>query len=164
MIDGKMLAVVTKTKSKQACCICEATPKVFNNLTNIDTRFKPKPGTLNYGLSRRGQLFKDLAAKRKVELQKRFSERMNLRVDLTSTKGTGNSNNGNVCRVAFSKPEELSKILDLDEELVKRVRTILVALSCQLPLDPELFEEFCLETACFYVKTLPLVADAKQRP
>ncbi|KAG4066296.1 hypothetical protein HA402_000520 [Bradysia odoriphaga] len=177
MIDGKMLAVATKTKSKQACCICEATPKAFNNLTNIDTRFKPKPGTLNYGLSvlhlwircfewllhlsyrkdfekwqRRGPLFKDLAAKRKVELQKRFSERMNLRVDFPSTKGTGNSNNGNVCRVAFSKPEELSKILDLHEELVMRVRTILVALSCQLPLDPELFEEFCLETARFYVK------------
>lgn len=177
MIDGKTLAVVTKTKSKQSCCICKATPKEFNNLDNMDIRFKPEEGTLNYGLSvlhlwirsfewllhlsyrikiekwqLRGAILKGIAKKRKEKLQERFFEQMGLRVDFPSTTGSGNSNSGNVSRTAFSKPEKLSKILEVDEQLIKNVRIILIALSCQLPLNIELFDKFCKETAHHYVK------------
>lgn len=51
MIDGKVLQVITKTKSNQTCCVCKATPTQFNKLHNVSTRFKPVEGTLNFGIS-----------------------------------------------------------------------------------------------------------------
>lgn len=177
MIDGKVLAVKTNTKSKQNCCVCGATPKQFNNLLNKEIRFKPKEGSLNYGLSVlhlwirsfewllhvsyritfqkwqiRGPQLKAEAKDRKKLLQNRFLEKMFLRVDFPSTKGSGNTNNGNVCRKAFSDPGLLSEILELDKDLINRVRIILIALACQFPLDAELFDEFCSQTAEHYVK------------
>lgn len=176
MLDGKTLATVTGTKSKQTCCVCKATPKQFNNLENKEIRFKPKEGTLCYGLSvlhlwirffewllhlsyrvdiKKWQLRdardKEKAKERKHLLQQKFLDEMKLRVDFPSTKGTGNSNTGNVCRKAFSDPKTLLKILGVNEKLVKNVRIILIALSSQLPLDIDRFQEFCDETSERYV-------------
>lgn len=156
MIDGKTLATITNTKSKQSCSVCPATPKEFNNLDNMEIRFKSKEGSLNYGLSvlhlwircfewllhlsyrldvkkwqLRGRELKAIGKERKMLLQKRFIEKMAIRVDFPST--------GNVCRTAFSNPKLLSEILEVDENLIKNVRTILIALSCQLPLNVERF-------------------------
>lgn len=156
MIDGKVLAAATKTKSTMRCCICHATSKDFNNLDNLDL-FKPKEGTLSYGLSvlhlwirsfewllhlsyrknigqwqLRGPELKAKGKERKKILQERFLKLMSLRVDFPPKKGAGNSNNGNVSRSAFAKPELLSEILELDEHLIENVRIILIALSCQL--------------------------------
>lgn len=178
MIDGKVLSVITNTASTLRCWICKATSKQFNNLTDIKRRFKPEPGTLMHGMSvlhlwirafehllhlsyrrdfcewqLRGTDRKAKALQRKLELQTAFLEKMNIRVAFPSTKGTGNSNNGNVCRVAFSDPDKLADILQLKEKnFVKRMRVILIALSCQLPLDEELFQEFCMQTAELYVE------------
>lgn len=176
MIDGKVLAVITHTKSKQSCCICKANPKDFNNLENLAFRFKPQDNTLNYGLSvlhlwirgfewllhisyrlseekwqMRGAVLKMVVKKRKKELQLLFFEKMGLRVDFPSSTGSGNSNSGPVARAAFSKPELLAEILQLDVGLVKRISTMLIALSCQLPLDENLFAAFTDETARYYV-------------
>lgn len=176
MIDGKVLTVITETKSSQRCSICKALPKEFNNLKNIATRFKPQKDALNYGLSvlhlwirsfewllhisyrlsvkkwqMRGTILKNLMKKRKEELQARFFEKLSLRVDFPNSGGGGNTNNGPVARAAFSKPEVLAEVLELDENLIKRVSTILIALSCQLQLDVDLFATFCEETAHFYV-------------
>lgn len=176
MIDGKVLAVITHTKSKQSCCICKANPKDFNNLENLAFRFKPQDNTLNYGLSvlhlwirgfewllhisyrlseeklqMRGADLKMVVKKRKKELQLLFFEKMGLRVDFPSSTGSGNSNSGPVARAAFSKPELLAEILQLDVGLVKRISTMLIALSCQLPLDENLFAAFTDETARYYV-------------
>lgn len=85
-------------------------------------------------------------------MQQRFLAKMGLRVDFPSTKGTGNSNNGNVCRTAFSKPDDLADILELDKYLIQRVRIILIALSCQLPLDADRFHDYCMETARHYTR------------
>lgn len=145
MIDGKTRATITNTKSKQRCTVCKATPKEFNNLANMEIRFKPKEGTLKFGISvlhlwircfewllhlsyrikiekwqLRGPLLQAQAKKRKILLQKRFQKKMGIRVDYPSTGGCGNSNNGNVCRKAFSDPELLSKILGVDEGLIKK--------------------------------------------
>lgn len=52
LIDGKVLNILTGTKSCQLCPICGAGPKQF--MKNIDTSssiFKPKPGSLQYGMS-----------------------------------------------------------------------------------------------------------------
>lgn len=175
MIDGKTLTVITNTESNQRCCICRATPKEFNNLKNVSTRFKPNEGTLNFGLSvlhlwirsfewllhvsyrlsvkqwqMRGPLKSELK-KRKQELQIRFLEKMGLRVDFPNSGGSGNTNNGPLARSAFSKPDLLSEVLEIDETLIKKISTILIALSCQLPLDENKFAAFCDETANRYV-------------
>lgn len=176
MIDGKVLANITDTKSYQTCCICKANPKDFNNLSNMSTRFKPQEGTLKFGISplhlwirffetslhlsyrlpfQKPQLrgiFKVEAAQRKLVIQKRFFEKMGRRVDYPSVGGSGNSNSGPVARKAFSNPKVMAEILELDEDLIDRFHTILVALSCQLPLDVEKFSKFCEETATVYVQ------------
>jgi len=38
LIDGKVLNIITATKSMQSCPICHATPKLFNNISNIKER------------------------------------------------------------------------------------------------------------------------------
>lgn len=85
-------------------------------------------------------------------LQERFKDKIRLRVDFPSSGGSGNSNNGNVCRVAFSNPELLSEILELDANLIKNIRTILIALSCQLPLNIERFHAFWIATSHHYLE------------
>lgn len=57
-----------------------------------------------------------------------------------------------VTRTAFSKPELLSEILELDEDLIKRTRTILITLSCQLPINTEFLTEFCQQIARHYIR------------
>lgn len=176
MIDGKALAAITKTASKQRCCICGVTPSQVNKLDDTETRFKPKEGSLVYGMSvlhlwirafewllhvsyrrfigkwqLRGADLQKAGLARKNLLQDRFWQNMGIRVDYPSTGGTGNSNNGNVSRTAFEKPELLANILELDLHLIQNIRTILIALSCQLPLNVERFHEFCQETSRHYV-------------
>lgn len=176
MIDGKVFQVITRTKSSQACGICKATPTQFNDLTNLSVRFKPKEDTLNYGVSvlhlwirtfemllhvsyrlgikewqLRGAVKKNMAKERKVMLQKKFWEKMSLRVDFPSKRGSGNTNSGPVSRRAFSKPELLAEILALDVDIVKKFSTLLIALSCQLPLDIDIFPNFCDQLARLYV-------------
>lgn len=50
LLDGKVLNVLTGTKSCELCYICGAGPKQFMENTDINS-FKPKSGHLCYGLS-----------------------------------------------------------------------------------------------------------------
>ena len=52
LIDGKILNILTDTKSSQACPICGATPQKFINIKEFRSEeFTPKPKTLQYGIS-----------------------------------------------------------------------------------------------------------------
>lgn len=52
LIDGKVLNVLTETKSAQQCPICHAGPKEFRTIRNFDSpNFEPKTDALKYGLS-----------------------------------------------------------------------------------------------------------------
>lgn len=52
LIDGKVLNILTGTKSTQRCPICQALPSTFNNLGNIDTDvFMPEPSAMQHGIS-----------------------------------------------------------------------------------------------------------------
>jgi len=52
LIDGKVLNIITNTKSTQTCPICHATPKQFNDFSNRSrSTFMPDPKSLQYGLS-----------------------------------------------------------------------------------------------------------------
>ena len=53
IIDGKILNILTGTKSNQACPICGATPNDFVKVQEFKTAefFEPKPNTLQYGIT-----------------------------------------------------------------------------------------------------------------
>lgn len=52
LIDGKVLNIITNTKSMQTCPICHITPSMFNDLSNKDKGlFLPDPKSLQYSLS-----------------------------------------------------------------------------------------------------------------
>lgn len=52
LIDGKVLNVLTNTKSSQSCPICKATPKDFMTITDFKSqKFLAQNDTLKYGIS-----------------------------------------------------------------------------------------------------------------
>ena len=52
LIDGKILNILTDTKSSQACPICGATPQKFINIKEFRSKeFTPKPKTIRYRIS-----------------------------------------------------------------------------------------------------------------
>lgn len=106
MIDGKVLAVITHTKSYQTCPNCKSNPSDFNDLRNISTKFKPQENTLKYGIimlhlwirnfefllhlsyrlpskksQMQGEKAKEELKVRKLTIQKRLCETLGLRVD-----------------------------------------------------------------------------------
>ena len=120
IIDGKILNILTKTKSSLACPIFGATPQKFINIKESRSKeFTPKPKTLQYGTcplhswieffecilhisSRHGiekwqvrdenrQVFNE----REEEVQQRFWETMSLVVDKPKTYSSGSTNDGN---------------------------------------------------------------------
>lgn len=181
LIDGKILHIITGTASMQKCPLCGALPTQFNKIENITSdEFKPKEDSLKYGISPlhcwirclecvlhisyriplkvwqiRGAESKVIFNTRKREVQNRLWESMGLIVDQPKVGGNGTTNDGNTARRAFLQHEKFALALNIDEQLVKRLKTILIALSCQLPLDPDLFGNFCLETAEKYIGLYP---------
>jgi hypothetical protein len=90
-------------------------------------------------------------AERKKEIQDEFWNKMKLNVDKPRFGGSGNSTTENVCRKAFSDPLLLSTVLGLDFDLVQNFSTLLIAMSCQLPLNLESFAALALSTANIWV-------------
>ena len=178
LIDGKVLNILTGTKSNQACPICGSTPIQFRNITNFDEpAFCPKPNTLQYGISPlhswirffecilhisyrsdikkwqvRGEIEKQQLKEQKNEVQKKFWEKMHLHVDCPKSNGSGSTNDGNTARCAFNHVQLFSEITCVNLELIERFQIILIALTCQYPLDPTLFGSYCIQTAKHYMK------------
>nr|XP_018903645.1 PREDICTED: uncharacterized protein LOC109034777 isoform X2 [Bemisia tabaci] len=91
----------------------------------------------------------------KKRIQSLFWEKMSLRVDIPKSGGSGNTNSGNTARKAFSDPELFSEITNIDVRSIERLQTILIAISCKLPLNIELFKEYCHETGRLYMQLFP---------
>jgi len=173
VIDGKVLNALTGTNSSQACPICGATPKDFLNNKNFKCeKFLPIMKNLHYGLSplhcwirlfefvlhagykcqiRKWRISnendKRELARRKSLIQDLFWKLLSLKVDQPKVGGFGSTNDGNTARRAFSEPETFSEITGIDLRLIKNLRTILICLSSQLPIDVTKFQSFCHKTA-----------------
>lgn len=89
---------------------------------------------------------------RKQTIQKAFWKDMGLHVDKPRQNGSGNSNDGNTARRAFSNPELLSLILGIELDIIKRFHVILIAINCYYPLDSQIFKIFCFETFTTYIR------------
>lgn len=173
VIDGKVLNILTETKSTQSCPICGASPTDFINIKDYKCeRFKPKEMNLKYGISplhcqiRFFEYLLHLAYKsdvkkwricdigdkenvkaRKKRIQDDFWSMLGLRVDMPKVGGFGSTNDGNTSRRAFSEYENFSEITGLDIEVIFRLKIILICLQCQFPLQLDKFETYCFETA-----------------
>lgn len=84
---------------------------------------------------------------RKERIQNEFWTKLELRVDMPKTGGSGSTNDGNTSRRAFLNHEKFSEGTGIDVEVIFRLKIILICLSCQFPLQPEKFEAYCFETA-----------------
>jgi len=177
LIDGKVLNIITGTKSTQRCPICQAKPRQFNDLTNKSKDiFLPDSKSLLFGISPlhawirifecclhisyrinikvwqvRGDKCKAEFIERKREIQAILFEKLGLIVDKPKPGSSGNSNDGNTARRAFKNPDLFAECLGLNSELLRNFKTILTVLSCQLPVNPLSFDKYCSRTAEIYV-------------
>lgn len=87
---------------------------------------------------------------RKKVVQDVLWKNLGLRIDKPTSGGSGTSNNGNTARRAFENPNLFTDSLNLDRQLIHKFKIILIALSCQLPLDSNHFEKISHATAELY--------------
>ncbi|EFN87480.1 hypothetical protein EAI_09658, partial [Harpegnathos saltator] len=88
---------------------------------------------------------------KKKLIQEILHKRLGLNVDKPKPRGYGNTNDGNTARRAFEDADLLAECLGLNNQLLRNFRTILIALSFHLPINPALFENLCYSTAEIYV-------------
>lgn len=176
LIDGKVLNVLTETKSSQSCPICGGNPKQFLSIKDLSSLvFQPKPNSLKYGISPlhawirclefvlnlsyrlhikkwqiRNAEDKLLMQQRKSEIQQQFWEKMGLHVHKPKSNGSGSTNDGNTARRAFSNPELFASITNVNIEFLKHLQVILIAISCNFELSVENLKSFCYRTAEIY--------------
>ncbi|XP_046808102.1 uncharacterized protein LOC124420131 [Lucilia cuprina] len=129
LIDGKVLNVLTGTKSSQSCPICGANPKQFLLIKDLNSSvFQPKLNTLKYGISPlhawirclefvlnlsyrlpvkkwqiRNAQDKSLMQQRKRKIQEQFWNKMGLHVHKPKSNGSGTTNDGENASEARNK-------------------------------------------------------------
>lgn len=62
---------------------------------------------------------------------------------------------GNTARRTFAKLNELAECFGLDKQLMRNFKTILIALSCHLPIDSLRFDALCKSTANIFINAYP---------
>lgn len=174
MIDGKVCNVLTDQKSSASCNICGAKPSQMNNLDLIMS-LKDNKQNYQFRLStlhcwirfmecilhiaynndfKKGYASGDnkiLKENKKKKIQNEMKARLSISVDIVK-QGYGTSNDGNTARRFFEEAETVSKILDIDVNLIKKFSTILQVLSCGLEIDLDKFEIYTVETAKLFVQ------------
>ncbi|XP_065092812.1 uncharacterized protein LOC135713609 [Ochlerotatus camptorhynchus] len=178
MVDGKVCNAVTGNKSSQTCYICNATPKLMNNLDSVTERVE-NSDAFQFGLSTlhawirfmeyflhlsyrleikkwqvRGQNVQAMKI-RKNQIQKRFKVETGLIVDKPKPGGSGTSNDGNTARRFFSDPKKTAAITGLDVTALERCGTILQVLASGHKINTERFSSYCIETAKYLVDLYP---------
>lgn len=174
MIDGKVCNSVTNTKSTMRCYICNLTSSQFNDIelmktVDVDrTRLELGLSTLHAWIRffecflhigykigvHKWQTRKDeekkVVAERKRVIQAAFKKELHLDVDKPK-QGFGSSNDGNTARRFFENTQISSRILGLDENIMKRFHIILQVLSSGFAVNVTAFKQYSLETAEMFV-------------
>lgn len=170
MMDGKTCNVLTNTASSQACNVCKATPKDFNNIEKMVSRACDTT-TFKFGISvlhaylrcyeyllhisykmdnkewqARSQEAKESVKNRKKAIASQFYTEMGLVVDQPK-QGGGNSNDGNTARKFFDNPNLVSEITGINKDLISRFANILSTISSGHYINENKFKMYCLETA-----------------
>ena len=80
-----------------------------------------------------------------MKLKKRCREELHVVVD-TPKQGYGKTNTGNTARRTLESAEIFGNILEVDEEVIIRLRNILKAVCSGFELGPKKFKPYCFET------------------
>jgi len=97
---------------------------------------------------------KSIIEEQKKKIQKDYREKAGLLLDIPK-QGFGTTNDGNTARRFFSDPQLASQITKVDENLINRYATISNVLACGFEINYMTFEQFCTETAEYYVRLYP---------
>lgn len=147
MVDGKVCNTIWGVGSLR-CFICTVTPKEINDIDKVRSR-PINPESLNFCIaplhakirSFEGLLhlaykkdvqewapkdpdLKQVVLARKNLIQNAFKTQMNLIVDQPRSDGPGNSNDGNTARRFYQEWAKSADILQIDQELVRRLAVI----------------------------------------
>ena len=76
-------------------------------------------------------------------------------MDKPKVGGFGSTNDGNSARRAFENVKKFSEITNVDEELIKKFKTILICISSQYQINLDKFEKYCFDTAKHYMSKYP---------
>lgn len=180
LIDGKVLNVLTNTKSTQCCPICAINPKALMHINDFSSKiFKPKPDSLKYGVSPlhawirfmefvlnisyridiktwhvKGEN-KNKMISRKKEIEQRIWKEMGLHISIPKQNGSGNSNDGNTARRIFANTKLFAEITLFDEVLLNKFHHLLIAISCEFAINTDKFRSFCNDTFLLYMQAYP---------
>ena len=94
---------------------------------------------------------KERVAKNKKRIQDSFKKELGLRIDIPK-EGGGTPNDGNIARRYSENVAVTAKILNVDEELMTKCRTILRALSSGIAININNFKNLCFNVAQLYVE------------
>jgi hypothetical protein len=173
MIDGKILNELTKNPAASSCPICHKTSR---QMSNPDGDFTPKDGTdifgasiLHFGLRSFESILqigycqdvkkshevytveeRKLIAERKKKVQAEFKSKLGLIVDQRRDGGAGNTNTGNLVRVALDNPAITAEICAVPEQLVKNLKTIWNVMASGYAINVDAFSQLCKETEAIY--------------
>lgn len=162
-LDLKCLNAVYDNKNTHACPICLKSTKDFNKAIDFpvvsEARLRHGAGVLHTKIRtmealvkvaerlelRKYRCSKDQVEERKREIQRDLWQSIGVRFGVV-TQGFGTSNTGNTARKFFERPKTIAMVLKLPYEVVRRLAVVMVAISCQLPLNDHNFRNYLLET------------------
>lgn len=168
MIDMEVCNAETDTKSAMRCHLCQSTSSEFNNLKLMKDKQDDK-FILQYGLStlrawncffeyflhigyKSG--FKKNLETRKLVIQNGFKTQLSLIVDKPNVEFS-DLNDYNTARRFFENYPISAQILGVNENLLKRVYTILQVLSSGFAVNVDVFQQYCFDTAEICVSLYP---------
>lgn len=172
MIDGKATAVLCETSS-QRCDICKASPKEMNEFPliltkNVDVdlykyglsslhiwiRFMECILHISYRLDLKTWSVKGdnkaIMQNRKKNIQDAFKSQTGLLIDVVK-QGHGTTNDGNTARRFFEDIEITASITGVNQDLIKRFKTILETISSGHSIDTNKFRDYAEATIKLYV-------------
>ena len=174
MLDGKCTTILSKeTNCYASCPICGIKAAEMKDKEKIEAyKKKVKPENLKYCLStlhcwirsfefllhvgyksrvktwqiKKNTIEHDMVQARKSEIKNELYQKFGLKVDQPRADGAGNSNDGNCARTFFKNYQQVSQILDVNEEIVKRIYVILCLVCCKSEVDIPKFKQYCEDT------------------
>ena len=102
------------------CQPLHATINTPNRLPNLSYRKKLELWQV------KGEENEKALAEEKDRVRHKVEDFFKIKIDRPRQGGKGNSTTGTLCRRLFSKPHDLDKILELDDELVTNLSTIVI--------------------------------------
>lgn len=119
--------------------------RIFVHLINVSSKLH-----LDKAKHQARGIDKDITKEKKEEIQAKFINRFNMRVE-EPRQGGGTSTTGNVARKAFENPKLLAEVLELDETFVSNLSLLISAASSFHPIHVEEFEKLACETKAIYL-------------